>query len=286
MKGLEREAVRRAFRRAAPAYAARDFLHAEIRARLLERLEPVRLAPQLLLDLGAGPPQATADFAARFPGTTVLAIDLVPEMLGPSAQPWARLCADAGRLPLATGTVDLVVASMLLHWCADPVAVLAEIRRVLRSPGLLVFATLGPDSLRELRAAWSRVDGHSHTLTFADMHDVGDALVGTGFADPVLDTERLTVTYRDVTSLAADLRAVGAGDLSAGRRRGLTGRGRWAALRAAFETMRDTGGTLPVTVEVIYGQAWVSEAPARTRASAGEVSVPLGELSRHRRNRL
>jgi malonyl-CoA O-methyltransferase len=286
VKGPEREAVRRAFRRAAPEYAARDFLHAEIRARLLERLDPVRFVPQRVVDLGAGPPQATADIAARFPDAQLLAADLVPEMLGQSARPWSRICADAARLPLADGTVDMVTASMLLHWCSDPVAVLAEIRRVLGSPGLFVFATLGPDSLRELRAAWSRIDGHSHTLTFADMHDVGDALVGAGFADPVLDAERLTVTYRDVASLAADLRGVGAGDLSAGRRRGLTGRGRWAAMSAAFESGRDAGGAAPVTVEVVYGQAWASDAPARGRAAAGEVSVPLGDLSHHRRNRL
>ena len=144
MTGPDRHAVARAFRRAAAGYARADFLHAEIRARLLERLDFVRLEPQAILDLGAGPPEATTALARRFPGSRLLALDLVPEMLGTAPQGWSRLCADAARLPLPDASVDLVSAGMLLHWCADPAAVLAEARRVLRYPGLFLFSTLGP----------------------------------------------------------------------------------------------------------------------------------------------
>ncbi len=278
MTGPDQRAVRRAFRKAAPGYASRDFLHAEIRSRLLERLDPVRLRPEAVLDLGAGPPSATSDFARRFPEALVVAIDAVPEMLGAALQGWCRVCADAVRLPLPDACVDVVAASMLLHWCADPMAVLREARRTLRYPGLFVFATLGPDSLRELRTAWSRVDSHSHTLTFADMHDVGDALVRAGFAEPVLDTERLTITYRDFDQLIADLRGVGAADLSPNRRRALTGRARWAALTVAYERLRDDSGVLPVTMEVIYGQAWTGERVDRQARTPGDIVVPLDRL--------
>ena len=143
------------------------------------------------------------------------------------------------------------MAGMLLHWCADPPAVLAEIRRVLRFPGLFIFSTLGPDTLTEFRSAWPRADPHSHTLAFTDMHNLGDALVRAGFAEPVVDRERLTITYPDIARLVAELRSVGAADLSPGRRRTLTGRQRWATMTEAYDRQRNVAGALPVTIEVI-----------------------------------
>lgn len=274
--GIDARAARCHFRRAAAGYAAADFLHAEIRARLLERLELVSLVPQAALDLGAGPPEATADLARRLPQARVIALDLVAEMLGTEARDWARLCADAHRLPLADVSVDLVAANMLLHWCAEPALVLGEVRRILRYPGLFLFSTLGPDSLRELRTAWSGVDDFGHTLVFADMHNVGDALLHAGFAEPVVDVERVTVTYRDIRDLVADLRSVGAANAGTDRRRALTGRRRWRAMAAAYEKQRNAAGLLPVTVEVIYGQAWT--APGHRAASSGAIEVPIERL--------
>jgi malonyl-CoA O-methyltransferase len=274
--GPSRRAVARAFRRAAPGYAQGDFLHAELRSRLLDRLRHMRLQPANVLDLGAGPPEATADIAARLPKARLIAIDLVPEMLGASPDPWARVCADAARLPLADASVDLVVAAMLLHWCEDAPAVLAEARRVLRYPGLLLLTTLGPDTFKELRSAWPRDDRQGRTLDFTDMHNLGDALVRAGFAEPVVDTERLTVTYRDLDSAVHDLRAVGATNLAPGRRRSLTGRERWASMASAYEKMRNAEGVLPASIEVIYGQAWAGEG---RQATAGEIAVPLRKIS-------
>jgi malonyl-CoA O-methyltransferase len=278
MNGPRRNEVARAFARAAGRYAQADFLHREVRARLLQRLEYVSLAPRTVLDLGAGPPEATADLARRFPDARVLAVDLVPGMLGAGPQPWTRIGADAARLPLAEASVDLVVAGMLLHWCEAAPAVLAEVRRVLRFPGLFMLSTLGPDTLREWRAAWSRADERTHTLDFADMHNLGDALLRAGFAEPVLDVERLTVTYPDLRRMAEDLRGVGAADLGGGRRRTLTGPGRWRRMTAAYDARRDAAGALPVTVELVYGQAWADE--TQQGAVAGEVVVPLERLRR------
>jgi malonyl-CoA O-methyltransferase len=183
-------------------------------------------------------------------------------------------------LPLADASVDLVTAGMLLHWCADPAAVLAEVRRVLRYPGFFLFSTLGPDTLREFRSAWPRADRHSHALAFTDMHNLGDALVRAGFAEPVVDAERLTITYPDIARLVAELRSVGATDLSPARRRTLTGRRRWAEMTDAYHQKRNSAGALPVTVEVIYGQAWTGDPASRMKGPAGEFAVPVDRLGR------
>jgi malonyl-CoA O-methyltransferase len=273
--------VARAFRRVAAGYAKADFLHAELRARLLARLDLVRLHPETILDLGAGPPESTADITGRFPSARLLAVDLVPEMLGTAAQPWLRICADGTRLPLRDNSVDLAIASMLLHWCEDVPAVLTEIRRVLRYPGLVLLTTLGPGSLKELRAAWPQSDRDNRTLAFTDMHNLGDALVRAGFAEPVVDTETLTITYRDLGRLMTDLRGVGAGNLAPGRPRGLTGRTRWNAMADAYEELRSSAGVLPVTLEVIYAQAWSGGGRGAARdGTRDEFEVPIDRLRR------
>jgi malonyl-CoA O-methyltransferase len=165
------------------------------------------------------------------------------------------VCADAQALPLAPDSVDLVFSNLTVQWCNDPAAVLAEVWRVLRPGGLFMFTSLGPDTLRELRAAWRAVDGATHVSAFIDMHDLGDALGRSGFEQPVLDVERFCLTYADVRALAVDLKSIGAGNVTAGRRRQLTGRAAWSAMEAAYEASRSEG-RLPATYEVIYAHAW------------------------------
>jgi malonyl-CoA O-methyltransferase len=131
---------------------------------------------------------------------------------------------------------------------------------VLEIGGLLMFSTLGPDTLRELRSAFA--DGYAHTQRFADMHDLGDMLVGCGFADPVMDMEVVTLTYDDFDAMLAELRAAGSACAMKARRHGLTGRQAWSAARTAYESMR-RDGRLPATFEIIYGHAWKA-APKQT----------------------
>jgi malonyl-CoA O-methyltransferase len=281
---IDQARVRTGFERAAGRYDGADFLQAEVRERLLERLELVRLDPAWVLDLGAGTGRALPALAARFPAARLLALDLSPAMLGraagchPAALP---VCADAGRLPLAEASVDLVFSSLMLHWAPDMGAVLDGVRRVLRYPGLFSFATLGPDSYRELRAAWAAADDYPHVLAFPEMHGLGDALVQAGFQEPVLATEALTITYPDVRALARDLKDTGTANATAGRPRGLTSPGRWARMAAAYERYRDTAGRLPATIEIVFGQAWAPD-PAARRAGAGETSFPLSRLGLRR----
>jgi malonyl-CoA O-methyltransferase len=222
----------------------------------------------------------------------VIALDSSRGMLRAAAKrrswlrPVARLCADAERLPLAGGSVDLILSNLMLQW-NDPDAVFEEFRRVLAPRGFLTFTTLGPDTLRELRAAWLQAgrhfpDSHTRVSHFTDMHDLGDALVRAGFAAPVLDVERYTLNYSDIHGLAADLKAVGARNATAGRPKGLTGPRKFAAMASAYEAFR-VDGRLPATYEVVFGQAW---APAAAKSGSTAALVSLDEFKRQLRTRV
>jgi malonyl-CoA O-methyltransferase len=169
----------------------------------------------------------------------------------------------------------------MLEWCHDPDAVFQEVRRILQPGGLLTFATLGPDTLRELREGWRKIDPYPHVHRFIDMHDLGDALVRAGLAEPVMDTERLTVTYPHLDALLTELVASGSSNLAHGRNRGLTPKSHLAALRQGVRPATEQG-VLPVSVEVVYGHAWAVELRARPRVD-GEVRVPVSSLTRIKR---
>jgi malonyl-CoA O-methyltransferase len=278
--------VQRSFSRAARHYDAAAVLQSRVRAELLERLEVVRLEPTVVLDLGAGTGHASLALKRRYRQAQVVALDLAPAMLQEAARQqtllrrFRRVCADAAALPLRTASVDLVFSNLMLQWCNDPDAVFGECRRVLKPGGLLTFATFGPDTLVELRRAWSAAaDGHTHVNRFIDMHDLGDALVRSGLVEPVMDVERYTLTYATVRDLMRDLKTIGAHNANVGRPRGLTGKGAFERMTAGYEGFR-RDGRLPATYEVVFGQAWVPLAPPAVRGLPGEVTVPIGRIGR------
>lgn len=260
MPEIDADVARRRFSRAAATYAAASRLEAEVGSRMLERLDYVKVAPRRVLEAGCGPGRESAALLKRYPGAALVELDYALPMLRRERSLLSRLvartgsiqvCGDLQRLPLADGSIDLTWSNMALHWMADPQAALRELARATAAEGLLLFSTLGPDTLAELRGA----AGEARVHRFADMHDVGDALVTAGFSAPVMDTERLTVTYAGGEALLADLRASGQTAAARARPRGLAGRRFRAALGAALEArMRD--GRLPVTFEVVYGHAW------------------------------
>lgn len=284
---LDPARVRRSFDRAARGYDAAAVIPTEIRNRLLERLDLVKLQPKVVLDLGAGTGHSSKALKHRYKGAEVVAVDLAPAMLveADRRQSWLkrfhRVAADAHRLPFKDGSAQLVFSNLMLEWCHDPDAVFQEIRRVLQPGGLLTFATLGPDTLRELRAGWRKIDPTPHVHRFIDMHDLGDALMRAGLAEPVMDTERLTVTYPHLDALMAELVASGSANLAHGRARGLTSKGHLESLRQLLRPSTEQG-VLPVSVEVVYGHAWAVELRPRSR-SGGEVRVPLSSLTRSKR---
>jgi malonyl-CoA O-methyltransferase len=285
---LDTGRVRRSFDRAATTYDAAAVLHAEVRGNLLARLDLMKLAPRVAVDAGAGTGHASRALIRRYPKAVIIALDSSQRMLQAAGrrQTWlrrfARVCADAAHLPLAEGSVDLIVSNLMLQWC-DPDAVFAEFRRVLAPHGLVSFTTLGPDTLRELRSAWRAADSRTHVNQFIDMHDIGDALVRAGFASPVLDVERYTLTYPDLRRVAADLKDTGAHNATMGRARGLTGRRRFAAVQVAYEAYRQDG-RLPATYEVVFGHAWTPAADTRRNSREG-VAVSLDEVRQQLRSR-
>lgn len=280
--------VRRSFGRSARAYDAAAVLQKRVRDELLQRLDVVRLEPAVVLDLGAGTGHASLALKRRYRSSQVIALDIAEGMLREAGRRqtllrrFRRVCGEAAALPVRDASVDLVFSNLMLQWCQDPDAVFGEIRRVLKPGGLLTFTTFGPDTLVELRRAWAAADGRTHVNRFIDMHDLGDALVRSGLAEPVMDVERFTLTYAEVRDLMRDLKDIGAHNANAGRPRGLTGKGTLARMTAAYEAFRKDG-RLPATYEVVYGQAWCPVAPPRRKGLLGEVVVPIGKIGRRSR---
>jgi malonyl-CoA O-methyltransferase len=284
---LDPRLVRRSFDRASGTYDAAAAVQGEVRSRLLERLDIVRLQPTAVLDLGAGTGHSSRELKRRYPAAQVIALDSSLSMLRASAsqqrflRKFSPVCADAHRLPLRSQSFDLVLSNLLLEWCHDPDAVFAEAARVLRPKGLFTFTTLGPDTLKEVRELWRGVDPFTHVHRFIDMHDFGDALLRAGFAEPVMDTERLTVTYADLPALLAEIRGSGARNLAQGRPRGLTGRARGEVVRSRSEAL-GRNGPLRISVEVVHGHAW-SVGERQSRRVGDEVLVPFeGLRKRHK----
>ena len=280
MNDLSPGAIRHSFDRAARHYDESAVLQRTVADELLSRFQWLRIEPATLLDVGTGTGYALPRLRRRFRKTRVLACDIS----------WAMACAarhrrvlwrpspvwvaDAHDLPLCAGSIDCIYSSLALQWMDAPRA-FAEFRRVLRGEGLLTFATFGPDTLRELRTAWAHVDDRPHVHSFMDMHDLGDALIEAGFSDPVLDVERYTLTYESVGAALRDLKRIGAHNAAAARFPGLTGKGRYRRFEQAYEGFRQDG-RLPVTYEVVYGQAWVpSGAPPPSIPSRGRPVIPI-----------
>lgn len=283
---LDHRAVRRSFDAASATFDAAAAVHSEIRRRLLEKLDVVRLNPTVIVDLGAGTGHASRALQNRYSSAHVVAVDLSPRMLIEARRQqrlwrrFSRVAADAQQLSLRNGSVDLVFSNLMLQWCNDPDRVFAETRRVLKANGLLTFTALGPDTLRQLRTAWSRIDGYTHVHRFIDMHDLGDAMLRAGFADPVMDTERLTITYPNVDALLHELIDSGSANVAMGRRRGLVSSAAAAKLRDAYESFR-RDGNLPASLEVVYGHAWAVDRPRKT-GPAGEMKIPVSSVTRRR----
>ena len=275
---LNTQDVRRRFDRAARGFDDVDFVHSVTRDGLFDRLEPVVIDANVVVDLGCATGKATTKLAKRFRGAKIIAVDLSQQMLERcrDKQGWfsktSVIQASASALPLDDQSVDVVFANLLLPWVNDVAGVAAEIARVLRKDGLFVFATLGPDSLLELRDAWDDDAGHAHVNRFLDMHDVGDALVRSGLRDPVLDVDRLGVSYQSAQDLFRDLTATGARNSLQLRNSTLVGKQRFAAMRERLEG--GANGRIKLDLELVYGHCW----GCGPRASGGEVRIAAGAI--------
>jgi malonyl-CoA O-methyltransferase len=282
---LDRRALRASFDRASRHYDASAVLQERVRSELLERLELIGIEPRLVIDLGCGTGHGAQRLKRRFRRARVMAVDLAPGMLREAkrhSRPFARfarVCADAARLPLADGSADLVFSSLMLQWCGEPDAVFREVQRVLRPGGFFAFSTFGPDTLRELRDAWRAADLYAHVNHFIDLHDIGSALSRAGLAEPVLDVERTSIDYPDAMTLMRDLKAIGAHNVNSGRSRGLTGRRALRRMLDAYEALRHEG-TLPASYEIIFGAAWSGERAAGSPHAGSVTRIPVSAIGR------
>ena len=281
----DKTGIRRNFERAAGNYDKVAVLQQTVGERLLERLDAIRLEPARILDLGSGTGWLSDRLARRYVPARVIQLDLAINMLkqssrkrGVAGSP-ALLCADAENLPIADECVEFVFSNLMFQWVSRFDRALEEIYRSLRPGGLLLFSTFGPDSLKELRESWSRVDNHVHVNAFTDMHDTGDALVRAGFIDPVMETESFTLVYDDGRALMRELKTLGAGNVNAGRRKTLTGKGEMRDMLAEYRHRYGNNG-LPATFEAVYGHAWVPALKQGRREDPEQGVFPLSFRSR------
>lgn len=291
---LDPRAVRRAFERAAATYDGAADLQRETADELLDRLAAVRIDPARVVDLGCGTGHALHGLQNLYRGAEVIGVDFSPAMVARArSRPRgaARLrrrplaiCADMERLPLADASVDVVFSSLAFQWARDPVALFGEVRRVLRSDGAFMFASFGPDTLVELREAWARIDDRVHVSRFPDMHDIGDAMLGAGLVDPVMDVDRQQRTYDDLAALMRSIKAIGAQNAAHGRPRGLTGRGVLRRLEDTYPAR--TGDARPVASwELVYGHAWGAPIPRPGSGTASEFHIPIESIGHARAKR-
>ncbi len=273
--------VRRRFDRAAEEFENFDFVHSVTRNGLLARLEPMVVEAKTVIDLGCATGSACKPLAKRFRRAHIIALDLSAGMLQQvrRKQSWftkySLLHANATAIPLADQSVDVVFANQLLPWIDASATMFAEVGRVLRENGLFLFATLGPDSLSGLRQAWQNTDTGVHVNRFPDMHDIGDAAIRAGLTDPVLDVDRLSVTYQDADALFRDLTGCGARNSLAHRSHTLIGKSRFDAMTATLERHR-RNGTIELDLELIYGHCW----GAGPRSHDSEIRIDPGQIGR------
>lgn len=295
---IDKARVRASFNKAADSYDAAAVLQKEVRQRMFDRLDLIRIKPKTILDAGSGTGHASRLLADRFNDSSIIQLDIAMGMLEKSryangfgskmknslkqllgfAGPDA-ICADMENLPLAANSIDFIWSNLAVQWCNNLDAVFSEANRALMPGGLLMFSSFGPDTLKELREASAVDPDYVHVNRFIDMHDVGDALTRAGFSSPVLDVEHFTLTYDDVLGVMRDLKAIGAHNVTQGRRRGLEGKSFLHNLTERYERFRQQG-KLPATFEVVYGHAWKPEAQAKSLDGSVPITVHRKSQSR------
>ncbi len=304
-----KQQVRDSFNKAAETYDTFAVLQREVCTRLIERLDYIKIEPQVILDIGAGTGQGTQRLAQQYPDAHIIAVDLAEKMLlknrekngskistqsgltgkvnnffsakfFKSKQAHQFVCADAEQLPFADASMDLIFSSLTIQWCLDLTTVFNEFRRVLKPGGLLMFTTLGTETLRELRISWAAVSDKIHVNEFRDMHDIGDALYNVQVENPVMDCEKIVLNYQSIKQILVELKAVGADNKNTGREKALTGKKRLQAMYRAYEQFHTQEG-YPVTYDVLYGHAWNPKTPMQnTRSADGkkQTSISLAQL--------
>lgn len=261
-------------------YVARVQL--EIGQRLFERLNYLKISPRRILDLGCGTGTFSRELARAYPKAQIIGLDLAYPMLMQSVkkQSWLRkwplIQADMAQLPFANGFFDLVFANQVIHWASSQSLVFRELNRVMNVNACLMFTTLGPDTFKELKGAWSESNAYAHVNEFRDMHDLGDDLLKEHFLDPVMDMELLSVHYESAIKLVKALHAQGVKNVNSERNKGLTGKTAWQRFEKNYANFVTQAGKYPLTYEVVYGHAWKGE--QRNLERGTETLIPVSKI--------
>lgn len=287
----DKNAMRSAFGQAVDSYDAVAELQRLTADEMLSRLPFLAIKPENVLDLGCGTGRNLSQLQKHYPKARIWAVDIAEAMLKYARRQQGRdtllskwlpgrvaapfIAGDAEMLPFADNSFDLVFANLTLQWC-DPTASFLELQRVLKPGGCLMFSTLGPDTLTELRQAWATVDESPHVNRFLDMHDVGDAMTRAAFGDVVLDVDMQRFHFASIKAVMRSLKDLGAHNVNQGRRRALTGKKRFRQMQAHYERFRENAG-LPVSYEVVYGHGWAGELPQQ-QTTDGAVHIPLSDI--------
>jgi len=247
--------VRSTFNKASKSYNDVAFLQKEIANRLLQKLNPLKLIPESILDLGSGTGIFTNLVSSKYSNAKTISLDFALNSITLSNADF-KVCANANHLPFKTSSIDFVCSNLMLQWIQDPSLVFKEVNRVLKPDSLFFFSSFGPDTLNELKSSWAVVDSGNHVNNFIDMHDLGDQLTGCGFQSPIMEMEKITLTYSEVEDLMLDLKSLGANKVFS-QSKGLVGKNKFINMKNMYESYR-TDGKIPATYEVIYGHAWTA----------------------------
>ncbi|MCH8196917.1 MAG: methyltransferase domain-containing protein [Proteobacteria bacterium] len=285
---FDRKSVRAHRDRAAENIGDHDFLLGEVAVRLSERLDDIKRDFACVLDLGCHGGVLGERLAGRDGIETIVQCDLSPAMARQAAVKnrgtALSLAADEEFLPFADGSFDSVLSNLSLHWVNDLPGALIQIRKVLKPDGLFIGAMLGGETLNELRQALMEAElanegGVSPRISpFADVRDAGDLLLRAGFALPVADSDRITVTYPDALALMRELRAMGEANAVRSRRHGFSRSATLSQASSLYETRHaDREGRIPATFEIVYLSAWAPDDSQPKALRPGSASRRLAD---------
>ena len=259
---IELSKLKLAFDKIAKTYEESAYLQKEVAERLLERLDLMNIKPQHVLDAGCGTGYCTRALKKKYKKASIKGVDFSTGMVKQATSENGLFnkidyqCADINHLPYPNNYFDLVFSNLTMQWVMDPKRALLELNRVLKPGGILIFSSLGIETLTELRQSWIKVDSNIHLNHFYDMQQLGDQVFASNFENTVMDRDIITMTYQSMVGLMKDLKAVAATNLNSQRAKGLFGKSRFKLLQNEYDKFRWEDGQLPATFEVIYGHAW------------------------------
>ncbi|AMK74957.1 MULTISPECIES: malonyl-ACP O-methyltransferase BioC [Methylomonas] len=255
---LDKVKIRHSFAVAAASYDSAAMLQRQVGLALLQKF-PLQPTPGWVLDVGCGTGFLTRRLSVGSLELPCLALDIALPMLQASRRnngdlPVDYFCADAEKLPFADNSLQQVYSNLALQWCQDLPAVFADVRRLLSPDGQLVFSTFGPETLKELKTAWSGVDDFAHVNDFYSVGQIRDFLRVVGLERVDVETVMYRLAYPSVLALMRELKDLGAHNVSLGRNRRLTTRSQLQQMILHYENSMLNSEIL-ASYEIIFVRA-------------------------------